>query len=223
MKLLPLLLMAPLAAHAVSFEAGVSLTSYGTQGDGTWYQQGMPHVLNTKTYGFSAGFTGGIVSHGSRGVDWHIDYANLGHVSSDCTCTPIDENYNTHTHSLVANPVPVANARFVGNGNAQGVALTLEPWLKYRGVRFGFEGGLFPYRPAWDEVIYNWQGDLGPARTVTASTGHAWQLGYVIGMNVGRGPFTVGIKHYFLPTRFDSQHYPAIWKGATVLELKYKF
>lgn len=223
MKLLPLLLMAPLAAHAVSFEAGVSATNYGLQGDGTWYQQGMPHVLNTKSFGLSLGVTGSLYIRGNWGVDYHIDYANLGHVSSSCTCTPIDSNYDTHAHGIVSNPVPVANATFVGNGNAQGVAFTLEPWVKYRGWRFGIEGGLFPYRPAWDEVIYNWQGDLGPARTITASTPHALQLGYVVGVNVGRGNMTVGLKHYFLPTRFDSQHSPAIWKGATVVELKYRF
>lgn len=223
MKLLSLLLLAPLVAHAVSFEAGVSSTNYGTQGDGTWYQQGMPHVLNTKTYGFSAGVTGGLWDRGSYGVDWHVDYVNLGHLSSVCTCTPIDQNYDTRTHTLVPNPVPVANAQFVGNGDAQGVAFTLEPWVRYQGFRFGLEAGLFPYRPTWNETVYNWQGDLGAPRTITANTPHALQIGQVVGLNVGRGNLTVSLKHYWLPTKFDNAHYPAIWKGATIVELKYKF
>jgi hypothetical protein len=223
MKLLPLLLMAPLAAHALSFEAGVSSTNYGTQGDGTWYQQGMPHVLNTKTYGFSAGITGSLWARGAYGVDWHVDFVSLGHVSSTCDCTPIDSNYNTQTHSLVANPVPVANAQFVGNGQAQGVALTVEPWIRYRGRRFGIEAGLFPYRPSWDETIYNWQVQPGVSQTLHVSTPHGLQLGQVVGINVGQGNLTVGLKHYWLPTRFDSTHSPALWKGATVVEVKYKF
>lgn len=223
MKLLPLLLMAPLAAHAVSFEAGISQTSYGLQGDGTWYQQGMPHALHTQSTGFTFGLTGSLIDRGGWGVDWHTDYANLGSVSSYCDCTPIDSNYDTRTHVLVANPVPVANAQFVGNGSAQGVAFTLEPWVRVQGWRVGMEGGLFPYRPAWGETIYNWQVQPGVSQTLHANTPHALQLGYVAGVNVGRGNMTIGLKHYWLPTRFDSQHYPAIWKGATVLELKYKF
>jgi hypothetical protein len=123
----------------------------------------------------------------------------------------------------VANPIPVQNAQFIGNGNAQGVAFTIEPWMKYRGWRFGVEAGLFPYRPAWDETIYNWQGDLGAPRTIHANTPHALQLGQVVGISVGRGRMRVSLSHYWLPTRFDSNHYPAIWKGATVVEAKYVF
>jgi hypothetical protein len=214
------------SANAESFfqiEAGISSANYATQGDGTWYQQGLPHVLNIHTYGFSAGFTGALYDRGTWGVDWHVDYVNLGHISSSCDCTPIDSNYNTQTHQLVSDPIPVQNAQFIGNGNAQGVAFTLEPWMKYRGWRFGLEAGLFPYRPAWNETIYNWQGDLGAPRTIHANTPHALQLGEVAGVNVGRGNFTLGLKHYWLPTKFDNSHYPAIWKGAWVVEGKYRF
>lgn len=224
MKLLPLLLlMAPLAAHAVSFEAGVSQTNYDGLSDGLWFQQGMHHALNTKSTGFTIGVRDSLIDRGRWGIDWHADYANLGHVSSFCDCTPIDSNYDTRTHSLIANPVPVANAQFVGSGSAQGVAFTLEPWIRVQGWRVGVEGGLFPYRPAWDETIYNWQVQPGVSQTLHANTPHALQLGYVAGVNVGRGNMTVGLKHYWLPTRFDSQHYPALWKGATVVEVKYKF
>ena len=225
MKLLPLLLLAPIAAHAWQFEAGVSSTNYGILGDGTWVQQGLPHVLNTKTYGFAAGFTGELYSRGTWGVDYHVDYVNLGHVSSSCECTPQDSNYDNKNHVLIVQPgwnAPLAN--FVGNGNAQGVSLTLEPWLKYQGWRFGIEAGLFPYRPAWNETIYGWQVDPNtPPQTIYANTSHGVQLGEVIGVNVGRDNFSIGLKYYRLPTRFDSKNYPAIWRGATVVEMKYKF
>jgi hypothetical protein len=215
--------MMPLAANAVSFEAGVSSTNYGTQGDNVWYQQGVPHVLNTKTYGFSAGLTGVVFDASVWGVDWHTDYVNLGHVSSTCSCTPIDSNYDTKTHQVVPNPIPVANAQFVGNGNAQGVAFTLEVWRRVAGLRVGFEAGLFPYRPSWDVSVYDWQVQPGVSQALHVSTPHSLQLGQVIGVSVGRGGAALALKHYFLPTRFDSQHSPAIWKGATVVEFKYKF
>lgn len=217
-------LLAPLAANAVSLEVGIGSTNYGAQGDGTWYQQGMPHVLNLKSYGFSAGFTGELYSHGPWGVDWHVNYVNLGHLSSSCDCTPMDENYDTKTHHLVPNPTNVPNATFVGNGNAQGVSFTLEPWVKLQGWRFGMEAGLFPYRPAWDMDVYNWQVNLNVApQTLHVGTPHAWQLGQVVGVSVGRGNWKVALKHYWLPTKFDNDHSPAIWKGATVVEMKYRF
>jgi hypothetical protein len=216
------------SANAASFfqiEAGISSSNYATQGDGTWFQQGLPHVLNIHTYGFSAGFTGALYDRDTWGVDWHVDYVNLGHVSSTCECTPQDSNYDFQKHVLIVQPgwnAPMAN--FVGNGNAQGVAFTLEPWMKYRGWRFGFEAGLFPYRPAWDETIYGWQVDPNtPQQTIHANTPHALQLGEVAGVNVGRGNFTIGLKHYWLPTKFDNSHNPAIWKGAWVMEAKYRF
>lgn len=225
MKLAYLLLLAPLTAHAVSFEAGIGSANYGGTTDGLWYQQGLPHVLNTKTYGFSGGLTGELYSSGSWGIDWHVDYVNLGHVSSSCDCTPVDANYSLQTKSLIQQPgynAPLA--KFVGNGSAQGVALTIEPWFKYQGYRFGLEAGLFPYRPAWDVSVYNWQIDPNtPPQTLHVSTPRALQLGKVIGVSVGRGNFTLALKHYFLPTKYDDAHLPAIWKGATVVELKYKF
>lgn len=218
-----LLLAVPAIANAWQFEGAITSTNYGGLSDGLWYQQGMPHVLNVKTYGFAAGVTGTLYSRGSWGIDWHVDYAHLGHVSSDCDCTPIDQNYDTKTHSIVPNPIPVANAQFVGNGDAQGIALTLEPWVKYEGWRFGLEAGLFPYRPAWNETIYNWQVQPGVSQTLYANTPHAIQLGQVVGINVGTGDFVLGLKHYWLPTKFDGTHSPAIWKGATVVEVKFKY
>ncbi|MDR5758208.1 hypothetical protein [Caballeronia sp. LZ035] len=220
-----LALSLPVLAHAVSFEAGVSSTNYGTQGDGTWYQQGLPHVLNLHTYGFSAGVTGTLYSRGSYGMDWHVDYVNLGHVSSSCDCTPIDANYSVPRQALIKQPgynAPLAT--FVGNGNAQGIALTLEPWIMYGGTRFGIEAGLFPYRPSWDVSVYNWQVTEGAApRTLAVSTPHGLQLGQVVGVSIGRGNATLSLKHYFLPTKFDETHTPALWKGANVVEFKYRF
>ncbi|MBB3004347.1 hypothetical protein FHX57_006729 [Paraburkholderia tropica] len=218
------------SAHAdsisdyVHLELGAGVSWYQTLSDGVWYQQGMQHSLGLSAPVLMGGFTGPLWKRESWGIDWHADYVSLGHVSSQCECTPDDANYSTQTHSLVANQNPVPNANFVGNGNAQGIELTLEPYVLYRGWRFGLEGGIFPYRPSWDETIYGWQGDMSVApKTLTAHTPRSIQLGEVVGLNVGRGPLTVALQHYFLPTRFDAQHSPAIWSGATVLMVKYRF
>jgi hypothetical protein len=208
----------------VHLELGAGISRYETQGDGTWYQEGMQHDLGLSAPVLLGGFTGSLYTRESRGIDWHIDYVSLGHVSSQCECTPIDANYNTTTHSLIANPVPVPNANFVGNGSAQGIALTIEPYVRYRGWRVGAEAGLFPYRPYWDVVATGWVVQPGNApQTVYADTPHGIQLGKVVGLSVGRGAFSVAYQHYILPTRFDTQHSPAIWKGADVILLKYRY
>lgn len=219
------------AAHAdsisdyVQLELGAGASLYQKQADNTWYQQGMSHDLGLSAPVLLAGFTGPLYSRESWGIDWHVNYVSLGHVSSQCECTPVDADYSTQTHALISpTPVSVPNANFVGNGNAQGVALTLEPYFKYRGWRLGAEAGLFPYRPDWDVTVYNWSNSPGmPTRTISVSTPHGIQIGKVVGVSVGRGPFSVAYQHYFLPTRYDSTHSPAIWKGADVVEVRYRF
>lgn len=218
------------SAHADSIsdyvhaELGAGVASYSAMADGVWYQQGMQHNLGLSAPVLMLGLTGPLYTRESWGVDWHINYVSLGHVSSQCECTPDDANYNTSTHSLVANPRAVPNANFVGNGNAQGIALTVEPYFRYRTWRLGVEAGLFPYRPDWSEVIYGWQGNTNVApQTLHVDTPHAWQLGKVVGVSVGRGNFSVSYQHYILPTKYDSAHSPAIWKGADVVMVKYRF
>lgn len=217
------------AAHAdsisdyVHIELGAGVSWYNKQGDNTWYQLGAEHSLGLSAPVLSAGLTGPIYTRESWGVDWHVNYVSLGHVSSQCECTPMDQNYSVPQHKIL-NLYAVENANFVGNGNAQGVSLTLEPYVRYRDWRFGAEGGLFVYRPDWNETIYNWAPGPGVAQsTIEADTPHALQIGKVLGVSVGRGNLSIAYQHYFLPTKYDATHSPAIWKGADVLMVKYKF
>lgn len=225
-----LLTLASVAAHAdsisdyVHLELGAGVAHYDKMPDNTWYQQGMQHSLGLSAPVLMAGLTGPLYTRESWGVDWHVNYVSLGHVSSQCECTPIDANYNTQTHSLVANPVNVPNANFVGNGNAQGVALMLEPYFRYRGFRVGMQAGLFPYRPDWAVDVYNWSVVPGAAtQTLHVETPHGIQIGKVVGVTLQRGNFGISYQHYILPTRYDDAHAPAIWKGADVLMLTYKY
>lgn len=208
-------------AHAeVHFELGVGATNYRTGPDGLWYQQGQAPYLDLRSPMVSAGLTGPIYSRGSWGVDWHANYVNLGHSSVQCLCTPRDENYSTATHQKL-NAYDVPDANFQGNGNAQGIALTVEPYVVRNGWRFGLEGGPFIHRNAFDESITNWAlAHNEVPQTLKVSTSRRLSLGSVVGVSVGRGNFRVSYKHYFMPQRGE---YPALWKGADVIELKYVF
>ncbi|MCK4121362.1 hypothetical protein HFK83_03120 [Ralstonia pseudosolanacearum] len=208
------------AQAEVHFELGVGVTKYRTGPDGLWYQQGQAPYLDLRSPMVSAGLTGPIYSRGSWGIDWHANYVNLGHSSVQCLCTPRDENYSTASHQKL-NAYDVPDANFQGNGNAQGVALTVEPYIVRSGWRFGLEAGPFIHRNAFDEVIGNWKVDPNAApQTLTVSTSRRLSIGSVVGVSVGRGNFRVSYKHYFMPQRGE---YPALWKGADVIELKYVF
>lgn len=219
---------AAVAAHAdsitdyVHLELGAGVTWYKPLGNGTWIQYGMKENLDLRAPMWTVGFTGPIYTREKWGVDWHVDYVNLGHVSSDCWCTQYDRDYDLKNRRAVSPNVPLAE--FVGSGYAQGIALTLEPYYRYRGFRIGVEAGLFIYRPTWDETEIGYQDTPESAPiSVSVHTSHAALYGKVIGVSIGRGPFRVAYKHYVLPTKFDDHHYPALWHGADVIEAKYVF
>jgi hypothetical protein len=216
-----------LSAHAESwfqFEAGAGVAHYQTAADGRWFQRGMEHSLNLSAPALMAGITGPIWSKGDVGIDWHIDYVNLARVSSQCTCTPLDSNYDVHAHALVANPVPVPNANFTGSGNAQGFVFSIEPYLMTHGWRLGVESGLFIFRPEWNETIYNWAPtpEASPI-TVRAHTPNNPQIGGVLGVSVGRGPWSVSYEHFFMPQWLGDKSTPPIYRGADVLMVAYRW
>ncbi|CAJ0719440.1 hypothetical protein LMG6871_02865 [Ralstonia edaphis] len=211
-------LVAPVVANAQSFEAAVGMSTYSAQANGTWYQEGMPHSLKLRSPAFALGFTGPIYQRERWGVDWHVNYVYLGQVTSDCFCTAYDANYDFVRHQKINAAIP--DQHFHGTGHAQGVALTVEPYVMYRGWRFAIEAGLFPYRPTFDETVTNADGSEVLAQYPTP---HAIQLGKTFGVSVGRGNFRVSLKRYILPTRYDDQHSPAVWRDATMVEIRYVF
>lgn len=207
----------------VHFELATGVSTYKTAENGRWYQEGMPYSLDLRAPMISAGFTGPLYSRGAWGVDWHVNYVNLGHMSSDCTCTPRDDNYDFVAKKKL-NLYDVQDARYVGNGNAQGVALTVEPYWMHKSWRFGFEIGPFIHRAAFDEAVYGWQIHPGVTpQDLYVSTPRRFDLGAVLGFSIGRGPLRLSYKRYFMPNRYQKPEYPAIWRGADVIELKYVF
>lgn len=211
------------AAHAqFRPEIGIGAAQFSDKGDGTWYQQSQPYGLSLSVPTITLGLTGDLYTRGDWGVAWHADYVWLGNVSADCSCTPVDANYSTTTH-MKNNTVDVPDALFSGHGQVQGVALTVEPYYWSHGFRFAAEAGLFPYLWHWSETVNNWSDRPGMTPyTIAANSGRNLSLGEVVGVSVSRGPFTVAYRHYFLPTQ-GANGVPPIWKGADMLEVRYKF
>jgi hypothetical protein len=220
------------SAHAdsitdyVHLELGAGVSWYDRQPDGTWWQRGMPHSLGMSAPVLMAGFTGPLWARESWGVDWHVNYVYLADANAECFCASVDANYDVHTHQRVYT-YPYQNlppAKMVGNGNAQGVAITMEPYYRYQGFRFGVEEGLFPYRPSWTEQVYSVQDNVGVApHNITYPTSHAVQLGEVAGVSVSHGPWSLSYRHYRLPTRMGGGQIPSLLTAADVLMVKYRF
>lgn len=213
-----------MSVYAVDFEVGSGINVYQKQGNGTWYQEGQPYSTSTRSPVLIAGLAGSVYSTQSWGIDWHVRYVNLGKTSADCMCTPMDENYSIPQKKKL-NLYDVQDARFVGNGNVQGVALTLEPYWMHKGWRFGVEAGPWFYRATWDETISNWAPGPGvPTRTISASTNRAIRVGAVVGASVSRGNLTVAYHHYFMPySPRGSGDFMPLYKGADVVSLTYRF
>ncbi|MCP1376002.1 hypothetical protein [Dyella lutea] len=211
-------------ASDVRPEIGAGINQYTPYSDGTWYQIGQPHHLGLTAKVFTVGLTGSWIDRGDRGLDWHADFVDFGPASSHCVCTPLDSNYDTRAHRMRADAVPVPNATFVGHGHVRGLLFKVNAWREWRGMRFGVEAGLGPYRQTWHETVYNWTPSLQmDPHTVTVQTDRKWALAGMVGLSLSRGHYTVAFDHYAMSL---PQHYgrtPPIWNGANVLTVTYRF
>ena len=206
-------LIAPLYAHAWSFEHGAGVTSFETV-DGRWYQQLQPHSLDTVSPEWSIGVTGSVLARAMWGVDWHADYVNLGRAASSCQCDTSDENYAAHNTQHTAN--------FSGSGRVQGAALTLEPYVWRNGWRYGIEAGAFIYRSKWSETVTGWTvGDAPPQDLALSAAG--WHAAPVVGISVGGAVWSVNYRHYFMRFNSARQNVPPLWDDADVVEIKRRF
>jgi hypothetical protein len=215
MKLAALLIALPIVAHAQSFfqmEAGLGVTHYQTE-NGRWYQNGQPDNRVTSTVpAFTLGLTGPVVTLGAWGVDWHADYVNLGRAAASCQCDTSDADYAAHTTKHTA--------FYSGSGRAQGVALTLEPYRYYAGLRWAAEAGAYVYHSSWNESVTGWTAG-GPPVDLSLSESR-WSVAPVAGLSVGNGKWTAGYRHYFMRYR-KAENVPPLWNDADVLMFTKRF
>lgn len=215
MKLLPLLLLAPLTAHAgwFNFEAGVGAASTKDLGDGTWYQQGVPHSEHLKTPAFLAGLTGDVYSNGRYDVRYHLDYVYIGQQSASCLCVT-DPEYSPVTHKAsVPGYIP-----FNSFGHVQGVSLTLEPGYTWHGVRFAVEAGPWVFWNTWH--VHR----VDPAQPGVDDLSHKTkvQMGWVAGARLSHGDYSVSYRYYHEPQDWSTGS-PGIANGTHMLMLTGKF
>lgn len=209
MKLLPLILLAPMLAHAVTFEMGVGVAHTNDMGDGVWVQHGVSQhaeALNTPAY--LTGLTGDLGTH----FAWHADYVYLGTISASCVCVG-DEHYNPHTHiAAVRGSIP-----FNGQGHTQGVMLTLEPHFTYAGLRFGVEAGPWVYWSTWHESR------LDPQYPDQTDLSHVTrpQLGAVAGVSVGAHDWRIAYRYFYQRQQWNP--FPALQTGAHMLTFEKKW
>ena len=221
-------MLASVGAHAdyitdyVHAEVGAGVTHYATI-DGRWYQQGMPtgsEVQRTNAE-FSLGLTGPIVARGRWGVDWHVDYVNLGRAAADCQCTPDDRNYDPKRH-VFTKKIDVQNAFFTGSGRSQGVALTVEPYYWWQGLRWGAEVGAYVHRDNWKEYVAGWAMPGQAPQSFELNSSY-WSVAPVVGVNIGNGRVSLAYRHYFMTINSNKASTPPLWNDADVLEIKVKF
>lgn len=205
-------LLLPLAAHAWGIEAGVGQTWSQDMGDGTWYQQGVPHSETLSTRAYLIGLTGSVWSRAAADVRYHADYVYFGAQRASCECVA-DSEYNPKTHTAsVPGYIP-----FNGSGHVQGFALTLDVGYTAYDLRFGAEAGPWLFWNTWHvtrtDPAYPDENDLSH-RTVA-------QLGWVAGLRVERGSTSLSYRYYALPQRWNP--YPGLVTGAHMLMLVHRF
>ncbi|WOD18656.1 hypothetical protein [Paraburkholderia kirstenboschensis] len=205
----------------IHVQAGIGLSKADTP-DGRWQQAGIPggsHVT-AKPPTFSLGLTGPLLTRGAWGVDWHLDYVNLGRFAASCSCTPMDENYDPKTHAYTPK-VAVPTAFFTGEGRSQGAALTAEVYYWLYSVRLAAEAGAYIHRDSWSEDVSNWQVGGYPQNLHLSDT--YWSVAPVVGVSVGYGRMSVSARHYFTKLNSQNRSVPPLWNDVTTVEMKVKF
>jgi hypothetical protein len=203
-------LLVPLVAYAgwFEYEAGIGVSQSKDMGDGTWYQEGMPHKEVLTAPAYLGGLTGDIGEH----LSWHADYVYFGQFGAGCVCVP-DSAYNPATHTA-ANTSHVG--AFMGFGHTQGIALTLGPHTDWHGFRFGIEGGPWIYRATWHDSLVDMSGaqyNLNH-RTVT-------QFGWTAGARVERNGWGLSYRYYSASAKWNPQ--PGLVTGTHMFMITKRF
>lgn len=190
------------------FEAGIGIAKSADMGDGTWYQQALPHKEKLISPAWMLGITGDPFKY----LSYHVDFVYLGKVSAD-TLAVYDDDYDPTSHRVLHAPAPIS--ALTGSGRTMGIALTLEPNYTWHGVRFGVEGGPFIFRGTWNDTITN------PDGTVKyLSHPPKIQLGYVLGASVGYKDFGVQYRYYMDKTKYEPV--PGLTSHTSTLMVTYR-
>lgn len=182
MKYLLLLLFA-FCSFAFGGEVTVLVgeSTFTVQNDGIWYQKAFSYELNNHSGSFGIRYDSPVTNTWS----YSIGYMYLGKVSSLALATGIDGNHNEY---LGYNPVTRSCndgpcgyiSQWEGHGDVQGIFSSL---VKNVGD-WGFEIGLYLYKPTWEVHIPNWVGECRGCAPIDVTVQHAahWQVGPMLGI-----------------------------------------
>jgi hypothetical protein len=211
---------AALARHAhadsisdyVQVELGQGITYTHDLGDGTWYQQGVPHTENLWARAYLAGLTGPVITRGPWDVRWHLDYQYFGEQSATCECVTDAQYVRTAHTATVPGYIP-----FSSFGHVQGVSLTADTGYTWHGYRFSFEIGPWVFWDTWH--VHR----VDPAQPGVDDLSHKTvaQLGGVAGFGIGTGATRLSFRYYYEPIKANP--YPGIANGTYMLIFTHQF
>lgn len=199
-------------AQSVHLETGAGWAWSKDMGDGTWYQQDVPHSEKLSTRAYLIGLSGDLYGRGAIDLRAHLDYVYFGSQRASCVCVP-DTQYNPQTHkAAVSGYIP-----FNGSGHVQGVAATLDIGYTAYGLRFGLEGGPWVFWNTWHvsrvDPAYPGNNDLSHDTVA--------QLGWIAGASIESGRTSFSYRYYAMPQKWNP--YPGLATGTHMLMLVHRF
>ena len=215
------------SAHAAQLEVGIGATHFFDQGDGTWYQQALPHNEGLRSGALMIGVRGDVTPN----IAWHLDAFDLGKASAN-SWDVMDVNYDPIHHQCLAHCAQLTH--FVSSGTLCGIAPMLE--LHTSGVwRVGVEAGPWLYHQSWSVTIPNFYSSTGyaPPWPYWSTNGDAiyhsasmWALGAVAGATVQRGPWGASLLGFYNNRGFGGMGgdpWPPLWRTEAVFLLTHSY
>ncbi len=226
------LLFAPMLvhdAHAARLEVGYGATHFFDYGDGTWYQQALPHHESLRSPAFMLGVAQDITPH----LRLHLDAFDLGKAAAN-SWDVMDNHYDPIHHKCLAHCSQLTH--FVSSGTLWGIAPMVE-WHTSGVWTVGIEAGPWIFHQDWTVVIPNFYSSTGnnPAAgwgPWTSSgdaiyhSAHGWGLGAVAGVHLGFNHYGLSLLGFYNQKPFGHMQgdpWPALWRTEAVLIGTYSY
>ena len=214
-------------AQAAQLEVGIGAAHFFDYGDGTWYQQALPHHESLRSPAFMLGVTQDITPH----LRLHLDAFDLGKAAAN-SWDVMDTNYDPIRHICLAHCSQLTH--FVSSGTLWGIAPMVE-WHTSGAWTIGVEAGPWIFHQDWTVVIPNFYSSTGyaPPWPYWSTNGdaiyhsaHGWGLGAVAGATVRHGPWGASLLGFYNQKPFGhmgGDPWPALWRTEAVFLLTYSY
>ena len=219
-----LLCLMAFSAHAErpQIEFGLGITHATHQDNMTWWQEEFPHSLRMNSPSLSVGLKGVLRESvaGFERINWRAGYEYLGKFRSTALATASDADYGACRYDL-NKCWPLSH--WAGVGAVQGLYATLQPEIDMGTYSIFFEGGVSAYYSTWKVDIPDWRPTReGPVQSLTATHKAKWQITYMLGLGVRKGP--VSLAYTIRRAEATGDLFPAIYHDkAHNVSLRYAF